>query len=178
MKKIAYLISVSFVLCFSASAYECHAAAPSASHEFLVPPIPNQPREFWGMTWGDSPDKLGEDTVLAGRRGLLGEAYDMRKKGASFEGFPVDKVRFVFNSKKLVTVGVYFEENVDADELLRSLDNTYGESTLTSKKVVTETFSWMDEDVKINLEISPAFWPRLTVYNMKLFEKLSSESNN
>ena len=180
MKKIAYLISVSFVLCFSAPAYECHAAAPSASQDVPLPPILNKPVEFWGMTWGDSPDKLGEDKVFVGRTDVSSfEGYDLQRKGMSFEEFPVSKVCFGFSrEKKLIAVAVYFKETVEAKTLLRHLIKKYGKLAVIKEEETKGSFWWRDDDFMIDLEIRPKSPPILCFFNGKLVNEQYPEPFN
>jgi hypothetical protein len=146
------------------------------AHALDLPSLPNKPVDFWGMKWGDSPDKLGNDKVLFKKNQKLhGEAYDIKRNNISFEGFQVSKVHYVFYYKKLTRVTITINHE-NADYIYTRIKKRFGKPVPIWERELVK-YVWMDNEIIIVLKIPVKSFPTLEFGNRELLQEMFPQFN-
>jgi hypothetical protein len=172
IKKISYffviLLSIIFLM-------------QSESKGYVFQTLPYRPSGFWGVKWGDSPDKIGDEKKLIkenkAKHIIVYELQnELQKKGIFFRGYDVERLRFVFFHNKFVVFTIYFKNKYAKDTLLPSFEELLGQPLLIHPKNSDARYIWMDNEFTVDLNIYSNAPATLTFFNNSLAHELGMSS--
>jgi hypothetical protein len=167
MKKLSqfFLILFSFILLIQVE-----------STAYDIKELQYKPNDFWGVKWGDSPDKLGgEKKLIRENKEKHIAVYDLSPKNAFFNKYSVEKARYLFLHNQFISIKIYFQNKPIIDDLLSDFEGLFGKHTLIDKKPSETRYFWIDNELTIGLIIhSKSNWA-LDILNDPLARELSSK---
>jgi hypothetical protein len=152
----------------------CLTLTQAETLAFDVPELPNKPTDFWGMKWGDAPDKLSADKIfIKENKEKNVETYDIQQDGLYFKDLSIVKVHYGFYYKQLVDIEITFSGNYSDNEILINMTQVFGKPLLFNEQSIKK-YVWVDKELTIILRLSHNAASKLEFFNDQLFRKLFS----